>query len=63
MLNFDYLSICIAHLLIIMQIKGKQIKDYIIGDTLLTYKDMSLLSGHKLNGQEITILMIDKKQL
>ena len=33
-----------------MQIKGKQIKDYIIGDTLITYKDMNLLSGHKLNG-------------
>lgn len=46
-----------------MQIKGKQIKDYIIGDTLITYKDMNLLSGHKLNGAQITILMIDKKHL
>jgi hypothetical protein len=46
-----------------MQIKGKQIKDYIIGETLLTYKDMTLLSGHKTQGQDICILMIDKKNL
>ena len=43
--------------------KGKQIKDYIIGDTLLTYKDMTLLSGRRTNGQEICILMIEKKHL
>ena len=46
-----------------MQVKGKQIKDYIIGDVIVTYQNMHLLSGRTVKGQEISILMIDKSQM
>jgi hypothetical protein len=39
-------------------LKGKQIKDYIIGETLSQYNDMHLLEGTRKNGDELTILMI-----
>ena len=39
-------------------LKGKQIKDYVIGDTILNYNDMHLLEGKRKNGNDVTILMI-----
>lgn len=39
-------------------LKGKQIKDYIIGDTLSQYNDMHLLEGTRRNDSDVTILMI-----
>ena len=46
-----------------MQVKGKQVKNYIIGDVILTYHDMHLLAGRTLQGHDISILMIDKAQM
>jgi len=34
-----------------MHLKGKQIKDYVIGDVLIDYKDMHLLQAVKTNAQ------------
>ena len=46
-----------------MEVKGKQIKDYIIGDVIVTYQNMHLLNGSTTKGQPISILMIDKSQM
>ena len=46
-----------------MQVKGKQVKNYIIGDVTLTYQNMHLLAGKTIQGQDISILMIDKAQM
>lgn len=46
-----------------MHLKGKQIKDYVIGDVLVDFKDMHLLQGTKTNSQQVSILMIDKKNV
>ena len=46
-----------------MQVKGKQVKNYIIGDVTVTYHNMHLLAGKTLKGQDISILMIDKAQM
>jgi hypothetical protein len=43
--------------------KGKQIKDYVIGETIIGYNDMHLLQGRRQNGSEVTILMIEKKNM
>jgi hypothetical protein len=44
-------------------LKGKQIKDYILGDTILAYNDMYLLEGRQKNGTDVTVLMIEKKNM
>ena len=49
--------------IIIMQVKGKQVKDYIIGDIIVTYQNMNLMTGMTVKGQDISILMIDKSQM
>ncbi len=41
-----------------MQIKGKQVKDYIFGDTIVSQPGVQLLSGQTVHGQPISILMI-----
>lgn len=41
--------------------RGKQIKDYILGETLVNYNDMHLLEGRRAKGDEVTVLMIEKK--
>jgi uncharacterized protein with PQ loop repeat len=46
-----------------MDVKGKQIKNYIIDEPLLVLKDMQLLSGHRQDSQPISILMIEKTHI
>lgn len=41
----------------------KQIKDYIIGETISNYNDMNLMQGNMKNGTEITIIMVEKKNI
>lgn len=43
--------------------KGKQIKDYLLGDALVALNDMHLLEGKRENGLEVTVLMIEKKNM
>jgi len=46
-----------------MDLKGKQIKNYILGTVTTTQHNMHLLAGHTINNQPVSILMIDKAQL
>jgi hypothetical protein len=41
--------------------RGKQIKDYVLGETLVNLNDMHLLEGRRAKGDEVTVLMIEKK--
>jgi hypothetical protein len=43
--------------------KGKQIKDYLLGETLVALNDMHLLEGKRGSGLEVTVLMIEKKDM
>lgn len=46
-----------------MDLKGKQVKNYILGDVTITQHDMQLLSGTTTDHRPVSILMIDKHQL
>ena len=46
-----------------MQLKGKQIKDYILGDTIVSFQNMHLLGAATIRGQEVSVIMIDKSQI
>ena len=46
-----------------MQLKGKQIKDYIIGDVLTQHQSMFLLAGTTTNNKPVSILMVDQSQV
>jgi hypothetical protein len=43
--------------------RGKQIKDYVLGDTIVNFNDMNLLEGRRTTGLEVTVLMIEKKNM
>ena len=46
-----------------MDVRGKQIKNYVIDEPLMMLKDTQLLSGHRQDGQPVSILMIEKAHL
>jgi hypothetical protein len=43
-----------------MNLRGKQIKDYVIGEVTVTQHSMHLMSGKTTKGQPVSILVIDK---
>lgn len=44
-------------------VKGKQIKDYIIGDTLVAMGDTTVLQAATAKGQRATLVMVEKKNM
>jgi len=46
-----------------MSVKGKSIKDYILGESIRSEVDMQLLEGKQQQGKEVTILMVEKKNI
>jgi hypothetical protein len=46
-----------------MHLLGKQIKDYTIDQPLMDTPDGHLLTAHKGNGQQVCVMMIEKKNL
>lgn len=46
-----------------MQLKGKQIKDYIIGDVITQHQNMYLLTGTTTSNKPVSILMVDQSQV
>ena len=60
------ISLLYTHLVIAntpMDLKGKQVKNYILGDTTLSQHNMHLLAGTTTDNRPVSILMIDKHQL
>jgi hypothetical protein len=46
-----------------MSVKGKCIKDYILGDSVRSEVDMQLLEAKQQQGKEFTVLMVEKKNI
>jgi hypothetical protein len=43
--------------------KGKLIKDYVVGESVVTTGDCQLVEGRKTNGGEVMLLIMEKRNL
>ena len=46
-----------------MQVKGKQVKDYIIGDQIIDVKGVQLYSAVTTTNKLVTVLLVQKKDI
>lgn len=46
-----------------MQVLGKQVKDYVLGEVIASYQNMHLLAARSTKARDVAILMIDKTQI